>query len=138
MGRRGIIVTGALVLAGALSACGSGGSSSSAGQGAGAGVPTDASKAAFCKTFVELDSDVDPAEIARRLDSVGTPTDISAQARAGFQVLVAHVRVLPDNPNNSDLTALVKGLSAGDRASVLAFWTYYGEKCEPAPTDSAS
>jgi hypothetical protein len=138
MGRRVTWAAGALVLAGVLSACGNGASSSGAGAGAGTGVPTDASRAAFCKTFVELDSDIQPADIAKTLDTVGTPSGISAQARQGFEVLVAHVRVLPDNPSNSDLTALVKGLDANDRTAVLAFWKYFGKECEPAPTDSPS
>jgi hypothetical protein len=123
-----------LVLAGTLSACGS--SSSPAGSAADA--PADASASSFCTTFAEIDSDVAPSTIADRLTSVGTPSGISSQARQGFEVLVAHVRVLPRNPDNSDLTALVKGLKTSDRAAVTTFWTYYGNECEPVPSDSAS
>ncbi|HEX4473157.1 MAG TPA: hypothetical protein VH085_14400 [Nocardioides sp.] len=120
---------GMLLLAGGLSACG--GSSSAPTHSAGA--PTDASSSAFCKTFVDLDSDVDPATVARDLTTVGTPSGISPVARQGFEVLVDHVGLLPDKPNNSDLTAMVKGLQSSDRAAVLAFWKYYGNECEPKP-----
>jgi hypothetical protein len=121
---------GALLAAGGLSACGGG---SSSGTTRGAQAPTNASASAFCKTFVDLDSDVDPATVARDLATVGTPNGISPVARRGFEVLVDHVRVLPDKPNNSDLTALVKGLQTSDRAAVTAFWRYYGNECEPKP-----
>jgi hypothetical protein len=43
------------------------------------------------------------------------------------------VGLLPDKPNNSDLTAMVKGLQSSDRTAVLAFWKYYGNECEPKP-----
>jgi hypothetical protein len=127
---RTTLALGALVLAGGLSACGGGGSS---GTTHSAEAPTDASSAAFCKTFVDLDTDVDPATVAGDLTRVGTPRGISPVARRGFEVLVDHVRVLPDKPNNSDLTALVKSLQSSDRASVVAFWNYYGNECEPSP-----
>lgn len=138
MGRRGTLVATALVLAGALSACGGSSSSSGAGAGGGAGAPTDASMASFCKAFVSVDADAntDPADIAAKLDAVGTPTGISVLARQGFEVLVAHVRDLPDNPNNRDLTALVNGLDSSDRSAVTAFLTYFGKQCEPKPSDS--
>ena len=82
---------------------------------------------------MDLDSDVDPATVAHDLTTVGTPSGISPTARQGFEVLVDHVRVLPDKPNNSDLTALVKGLQTSDRTAVMAFWKYYGNECEPKP-----
>jgi hypothetical protein len=139
MGHSKALVAGALVLAGALSACGSTSSSSpSAGAGSGTGPPRDAAQAAFCKTLTDINSDLDPTEIADRLNAVGTPSGITPTARAGFEVLVEHVRVLPDNPDNSDLTSLVKGLKASDRTDVMAFWTYFGNTCEPSPSASPS
>jgi hypothetical protein len=129
------LAAGALLLAVVLSACGSGGSSSTT---HGASAPTDASSATFCKGFLDIDTDVDPGKVADDLTKVGTPSAISSVARKGFEVLVDHVRDLPDNPNNSDLTALVKGLQASDRAAVLAFWKFYGDECEPEPSAPAS
>jgi hypothetical protein len=139
MGHSKALVAGALVLGGVLAACGSSSSPSpSAGAGSGTGPPRDATQATFCKTLTDISSDQAPSEIADRLNAVGTPSSISTTARAGFEVLVEHVRVLPDNPNNSDLTSLVKGLKASDRTDVLAFWTYFGNTCEPSPSASPS
>ena len=134
MGRTGIAV-GTLVLAGALTACGSGSSSAS---GDGAGSPTDASEEAFCKTFDELAGDVSPEEAADKLSEVGTPGDISSDAQHGFQVLVDHLRQLPDDAKESDITEMARGLSGSDRADVTAFISYYAQTCQHIPTDLPS
>ena len=130
-----LVAAGVLVLAGGLAACGNGASSTGAG---GSGSPTDASKDAFCKTFTELGADVTPKEAADRLSEVGTPSSIDSGARHGFEVLVDHLRDLPDNAKESDLTAMAKGLKAGDQADVVSFLKYYAGECQGLPTGAPS
>lgn len=134
MGRTGITV-GTLVLAGALTACGSG---SSSGSGDSAGSPTDAATGTFCKTFDELAGDVSPEEAADKLNEVGTPSDIGSDAQHGFRVLVDHLRQLPDDAEESDITEMARGLSGSDQADVTAFITYYAQTCQQIPTDLPS
>jgi hypothetical protein len=130
-----LVATGVLMLAGALAACGNDASGSSAG---GAGSPTKASKSSFCKTFTELGADVTPKEAADQLSKVGTPSSIDSGARHGFEVLVDHLRNLPDNAKDSDLTAMAKGLKAGDEADVVSFLTFYADECQGLPSDAPS
>jgi hypothetical protein len=117
---------GTLVLAGALSACGSG----SSGSSGSAGAPTAASKTAFCQTFTDLGAGTTPQEAATKLSEVGTPSGIDSGARHGFEVLVDHLRALPAKAKDSDLTAMAKDLKAGDQADVVSFLTYYADECQ--------
>lgn len=121
----------ATVLTGALAACG--GSSSSTTSS-----PTSASKATFCRTFDRLGTDTSPRDAADELSRVGTPSDLSADARHGFDVLVEHLRDLPPKTQPREITQMVQGLSNGDMSDVRAFITYYGHECHGVPGDSSS
>jgi hypothetical protein len=129
------VAVGALVLAGGLGACGNSASSGSAG---GSGSPTDASKASFCGAFDKLSSDVSPKKAADALSEVGTPSDINAGARHGYEVLIDHLRELPDNAKEGDITQMARGLSGSDQADVAAFITYFAQECQDFPSDSSS
>jgi hypothetical protein len=126
-------LAGALVLAGGITACG-GGSSDAGGSGA----PTNASKTSFCKTFTTLGADTTPKEAADKLAEIGTPRGIDSGARHGFEVLIDHLRALPDDAKDSDLTGMAKGLKAGDQTDVVAFLTYYTDECQDLPTAPSS
>ena len=132
---KSLAAAGMLVLAGGLAACGNGSSGSSAG---GSTPPADASKTSFCKTFTELGADATPVEAADKLGAIGTPSGIDSGARHGFEVLVDHLRQLPDDAKDSDLTAMAKDLKAGDQADVVSFLKYYADACQNLPTDSSS
>jgi hypothetical protein len=123
-----VVAAGALVLCGGLAGCGHGSSDS----------PTGASKAAFCRTFTELGPETTPKEAAERLSKVGTPKGIDSGARHGFDVLVAHLRRLPDNAKDSDLTRMAQGLKPSDQKDVISFLTFYGDECGGIPSDSPS
>ncbi|MGC4113045.1 MAG: hypothetical protein QM747_22030 [Nocardioides sp.] len=118
------IAAGALLLAAALAACG-GGSSGSSGT-----PPTDADKAAFCKAFTDLGADTTPTEAADKLSQVGTPSDIGSAERHGFEVLVAHLRTLPDNANDQAFTRMSDGLDDADQADLKGFLTYIADECQ--------
>jgi hypothetical protein len=130
-----LLAAGVVVLAGSLAACGNSSSSSAAG---GSSSPTNASKDSFCKTFTELGADVTPKEAADRLGEVGTPSNIDSGARHGFEVLVDHLRALPDDAKDSDLTAMAKDLEPGDQTDVVSFLKCYADECQDLPTDAPS
>lgn len=128
---KALVAAGALVLA----ACGGTGSSADAGGG---GSPTDASKASFCRTFDQLRADATPQDAAAELAEVGTPSGIDSGARHGFEVLVDHLRQLPDDAKDADLTAMAQDLKPGDEADVESFLTYYADECGRIPTGGSS
>jgi hypothetical protein len=115
-----------MVLAGGLTGCGDSSSSSSA------------SKADFCRTFNQLGSDTSPHRAADELSRVGTPSDIGSGARRGFDVLVAHLRDLPEGAQPREVTQMVQGLHSQDATDVRAFITYYVGECQGLPGDSSS
>ena len=132
LNRRSVLAASALVLAGGVSACGIG---SSGGSG---GAPTDASKASFCKTFEGSRKVVDAHQLGDNLSRVGTPTNISAAARHGFEVLVDRLGKLPAHANKGDLSQMSKNLTGTDQAAVVAFITYYTSECKGLPSGFSS
>jgi hypothetical protein len=116
-----------VALSGCLTACG-GGSSGSAGSSGDA--PTDASKDDFCGTLKGSGSDVKPSEVATKLKSVGTPSNIDASARQGFEVLVDKMSQLDSsNPSDADIAKLSQDFKAADLTDVQAFISYYVKEC---------
>jgi hypothetical protein len=114
-----------LVVLGGTAACGSSDSSSSASDAG----PTDADKASFCDMFQKLSDSTTPKEAAAAFQKVGTPSDITDDARQGYEVLVSHLSTMPDNASASDLTAMQQKLSATDKKDVIAFVTYLTKEC---------
>jgi hypothetical protein len=132
--KKTVAAAGLLAMTGVVAACGGGSSSSPAATGA-ATAPTGASTSDFCGTFQDMANSTTPKQAADKLQAVGTPSDIAADARHGFEVLVDHLETLPDNAKSADLTAMEKGLSATDQKDVVAFTTYLTRACVPS-TDS--
>jgi hypothetical protein len=124
-----------LVVLGGTAACGSSDSSSSASAAA----PTDADKTSFCDTFQNLSDSTTPKEAAAAFEKVGTPSDITADARTGYEVLIANLSTMADDAKSSDLSAMEKSLSADDQKNVGAFVTYLTTECVGAqPSSPAS
>jgi hypothetical protein len=125
-------VGAAVLLALSLSACG--------------GAPTDASKDDFCEAVNDQSAfeDVDPEdteayvdalkEQAESLEEVGTPDDISDDAREGFEIYVDTIGDIDaddiDNPED-----LEDEISKDDEKKVEEFFTYQGETCTPEVPD---
>jgi hypothetical protein len=116
-----------VVLAGGLAACGDSSSSGSS-----------ASKADFCHSFEVLGSQTTPGHAADELSKVGTPSDIGSSARHGFDLLVSHLRALPDRRSPGGITKMVQDMSDRDAADVRDFITYYGSECRALSGDSSS
>lgn len=135
-------VGAAVLLVGvATSACG----------GGGGGAPTDASSKDFCATQSKLFKDLMPTDLSKPevpsnqamakavktwaadLEKVGTPKDISADARAGFEALVKQAGdINPGNFSIDKLEQLSKGGADASKATekkANAFADYLTKTC---------
>jgi hypothetical protein len=115
-----------LVVLGGAAACGS---SDSSAPSASAGGPTDADQTSFCSTFQKLSDTTTPKDASAAFAKVGTPSDISPEARHGYEVLVSKLSTMADDSKSSDLEAMQKSLSAADQKDVVAFVTYLTKEC---------
>jgi len=121
-----VVAAAVMLLVGPLTSCDSQSSSSAT------------SMADFCRAFDTLSSTATPRQAADRLGDVGTPGDMDASARRGLEVLVDHLRQLPDRAKPAEVTSMVRNLHAQDGADVHAFITYYAQRCQDFPTDPPS
>jgi hypothetical protein len=122
-----------LVVLGGAAACGSSDSSSAS---AASTIPTTADKTTFCTT---LQNSKSPQDAVDSLTKLGTPSDIDASSRHGFEVLLDEFKALPPNPQPSDLTSLEKKLSTSDQKDIAAFGQYVTKECTGAvPSAPAS
>ncbi len=125
-------VGAAVLLAFSLSACG--------------GAPTDASKDDFCEAvndqsafegvdIEDADAYVDALkEQAESLEEVGTPDDISDDAREGFDVYIDAIGDIDaDDIENPD--DLEDAISKDDQDKVEKFFEYQAETCTPEIPD---
>ncbi len=144
-GRTRLAVSAAVLLVGAVaSACGSGG-------GGGGGAPADASEKDFCQTQSSLLEDLMPADMsnpelpsdekmaqavkdwARKIEQVGTPEDISDEARKGFEAIVEQANEIDASDFSieklEELEAGGRDASAEARKQADAFEKYLTETC---------
>ena len=125
-----VLSVAALVLAGAsLTAC-----------GGGVDAPTDASKDDFCgvaggtavlEYFDEENQEFNAKEYGDALADVGTPDDISDEAREGFEIAVKELRDAGDGLSEDDLNDLDDDkISEDDNDKVDAFGDYVSSTCD--------
>lgn len=115
--------------------------------GCGGGPPTDASAKDFCKVFddfnvaaTELGEDAETADrikaikdVGKELEEVGTPEDISDDARAGFEVTVEAIADIPDDASEEEMDKYLEdSLSDEEQKQSEAFDDYVSETCESA------
>ena len=117
---RTLVAAAALAMSGGLAACGASDDGST---------PRDASPADFCRTFAGLRATTAPHELAAALSKVGTPQDIDNSARRGFEVLIDHLRALPDDSPAHALRGMARRLVGSEEAEVVAFLTYVTREC---------
>jgi hypothetical protein len=67
-------------------------------------------------------------DAAQRLDRVGTPGDMSGTARDGFEITVAKITALPDDPTEQDLTGMGE-VGPGEQTPLDALDDYIAESC---------
>lgn len=80
----------------------------------GADAPKDASVAAFCEVVEGMDAS-DPEGFAEDLAEIGTPKGIPADARAGFEAMVAN--------------ATEEKISDGEQDKISTFLAYFTSTC---------
>lgn len=132
--KRSALALGAAALMGlSLTACGSNASSA----------PTNASQDDFCKTFQSASSTIDDKasdsdqadqahQVADSLKKVGTPSDMSADARKGFEIFVDFLGKVDagDVKKLSESSSSSNGpFSADDESKVEAFLQYTTTNC---------
>lgn len=133
--RRVAAVSAPVLLALSLTACGGGSDA--------AGAPDDASVDDFCAAQTDVPDNVDENDNAAILDAakdnakaladVGTPTDFSADARAGFEAYIDFIDGAEESDveSNDDLEA-----TFGDDADkVTAYFTEAATACTPDTGD---
>jgi hypothetical protein len=141
-------------LAGGLAGCG--GSDSDGDGGSAADAPKGASKDGFCEKFNGLYDNLlqsDPKDTsaaikgikdwAGEMEDYGTPSEMSDDARDGFEVVIATFKGVDEDASLADIQNLGDDVSEADNKLAEAFGDWTQENC-PAPevpdlpSDSAS
>lgn len=142
--KHALLAASLVLVAGATVGCGDGDTSDSE-----AGAPTDASTEDFCGTFEDFydevrelgadakDEDVVKAlkGIGEKLDEVGTPEDISDDAREGFELTVEAIDGLEDDASQEDIAKLEDEFSEDETKKTDAFDDYLAKTCEAPAGD---
>jgi hypothetical protein len=142
-------------LGGALAGCGGSDSDSDGGSAtdAASDSPKDATKDGFCEKFTGLSAAVAQAtsgdtsaaikglkDWVGEIEDYGTPSEMSDDARDGFEILIASFKGVDDDASMEDLQKLGADASAADTKKVEAFSAWTSENCPPPtlPSDDAS
>lgn len=125
------LLTASLLLVGA-SVVGCGGGSA----------PTDASEKEFCDSLTSVFDDIDMSEQpsekealamikawAKDMEEVGTPENISDDARDGFELMIEQVGELKEDDSAADLEKLDESLSDSEKKATEAFEKYSTDTC---------
>jgi hypothetical protein len=142
--KHALLAASLVLVAGATVGCG--------GSDGGGGAPTDASKEDFCGTFEDFykevtdlgadasDEDVVKAlkDIGEKLEEVGTPEDISDDAREGFELTVEAINDLPDDATQEDIEKLEDDFSEDEKKKTDAFDDYLAETCDEPTGDDGT
>jgi len=120
-------IAASLMLVGfGATACGGGGDSA----------PEDASVEDFCaalKGFGDSTDTTKVADVADKLKETGTPADIPADARKGFEFLIDNAEKIDDLGDKlDDQAAFEDAFSAEATTQLVALVTYFGTTCGPA------
>jgi hypothetical protein len=105
------LLAASLLVVGLLAGCGSDGGSAASGS------PKDATVDEFCQPFVDMISDIttkganmsdtDAVKLAKdladKLAKVGTPKDMPADARKGFELVIKKLQALPDDATKEEV-----------------------------------
>jgi hypothetical protein len=137
----GLLAASLVLVAGGAVSCGSdsGGGASS----------KSVSKDDFCGAFQSFYDDLQDVtgeednlgeilkKAAKRIEDVGTPDGIPADAKGGLQVTLDAIDSLPDDASAEDMAGLDADFSAADQKKVDAFSDYLDKTC-PDIGDSSS
>ena len=144
--KRTSLVVVLLLALGLVAGCGGDDSSTAGaddGGGSAGGPPTNASTEEFCGTFLDLiekasqqGSDVSDAdavklakEAADRLEEVGTPEDIPADARRAFEKAIELIHSIPDDATVKEMDEIAADLTEEQQADLQALTAYVTKTC---------
>jgi hypothetical protein len=100
-----------------------------------------ASKDAFCGAFDQFYKDLTSVgqddknlgkvlkKAAKRIEDVGTPKGIPADAKEGLQITLDAIDKLPDDASADDISGLDAKFSDADKKKTDAFSTYLDKEC---------
>lgn len=143
IGRSARAAVTAAALAAVLAGCGNGSSPDASDEGP----PTDASVEDFCQVFddftaaaTELGEDAETADriqaikqVGKDLEEVGTPADISDEARAGFEVTTEAIANIPDDASEDEMDKYIEdSFTDEEQKQSDAFDEYVSTTCEAA------
>lgn len=127
--RRSANIIVATLLGLGAAACGGG-----SGGGSGTAAPKNASVDAFCTAYVSVMSGGVKTGTGKtirdwgeRLRKVGTPKDMSADARAGFEVFVDYAKSVDPNAKTADIPD--PDVSDAEQKQLTAFAAYASQNC---------
>ena len=108
--------------------------SGTAGGGQQAGPPTDAAVDDFCAALMSSVADPDGGEVATfaaTLARTGTPPEVTADQRQGFELYVGALEALPDDATKEELRARPDlGFTKPQERKVRAFFSYATVVCD--------
>lgn len=111
--------------------------------------PTSASSDVYCANYADVlrgASGEEPdagaiKDFADQLAEVGTPENISEEAREGFEIFIDTINDLPDDASAAEIEDFDPDISDEDDAKVDAFFEYTATECAEAlgiPSDLPS
>jgi len=115
--------------------------------GTATGCSSSASKEDFCdgydnfiKALVDIDAESDDygkklKEAASEFEDVGTPDDISDDAKEGLEIVLDAIQDLDDDASAEDISNLDADLSEDERKKADAFEEYLAKTCPDAGSD---
>jgi len=124
-------LAGLLLVGLGTAACG-GNSGSGAGP-TGSGAPTTATVAAFCQTLKDVGSSSKVSEAVAPLKQTGTPSDMPADARKGFDFIILNAAKIDSQGGQlGDKTTFEKTFGKDAATQVVAFFSYATQTCMAA------
>jgi hypothetical protein len=140
------------LLLGLLAGCGSDDSSGAAADEG--GMATNASVEEFCGAFLDLIqqaqeagseiSDADAIKLAKdlaeKLEEIGTPEDMPADARRAFETAIQKINDLPDDATRDEMDEAAADLTDEEKKDQEALSTYLTKTCmgQLVPSGDAS
>ena len=119
---------------GAVEVPGSAAPSATAGGGQQEGPPADAAVEDFCAALMSSVADPDGGEVATfaaTLARTGTPPELTAEQRQGFELYVGALEALPDDATKEELRARPDlGFTKPQEKKVRAFFSYATVVCD--------
>jgi len=153
--KRFSLLAALLLVLGLLAGCGSSDSDADGGSGSGGGVadaPKNASVEDFCGAFMDLIeqatqpgaelSDADQVKLAKdlskKLQEIGTPEDMPADARKGFEKALQLIDDLSEDATPEEMEKASGSLTEEEQANQSALSDYISKKCLGSLLPSAS